>query len=328
MSGKKDILSDTLVQSRVEEIVHGCQHYKRKCKLVAPCCNKAYNCRFCHDESEDSHTLNRQEVEQVECLVCSSRVAVSADCPQCETTFGSAYFCGICRLYDDKDKGQFHCSGCGICRVGGRENYHHCDTCGLCLPKKTLDEHKCIANSSRVNCPVCQEDIHTSTVGAHIPPCSHLLHSTCYNDMLKRGLFACPTCGLSMQSMSSVWASVDREVASTPMPREYEGLHRNILCKDCNSPSTVIFHIVGMKCAGCGSYNTTLDKGPLLVSVPVPEGQEKKYRPLTEAEEKLLAGATFPPEQEDDNDPDDEDGWETTEEDLEPSSQLHEEELD
>lgn len=83
-----------------------------------------------------------------------------------------------------------------------------------------------------------------------------------------------------------------------------------------------------MKCAQCGSYNTTLDKGPLLVSVPVPEGQEKKYRPLTEAEEKLLAGATFPPEQEDDSDPDDEDGWETNEEDLDQSSQLHEEELD
>merc|ERR1712080_573053 len=90
--------------------------------------------------------------------------------------------------------------------------------------------------------------------------------------------------GLSMQSMSSVWQSVDREVAATPMPREYEGLHRNILCKDCNSSSTVIFHIVGMKCAQCGSYNTTLDKGPLLVSIPVPEGQEKKFRPLTEVE--------------------------------------------
>ena len=104
------------------------------------------------------------------------------------------------------------------------------------------------------------EDIHTSRNPAHVTPCSHLLHTSCYQDMLARGLYACPTCGLSMQDMTTVWRSVDREVAATPMPREYAGLHRHILCKDCNTPSTVIFHVVGMKCSQCGSYNTTLDK--------------------------------------------------------------------
>jgi zinc finger-like protein len=40
----------------------GCKHYQRKCKLVAPCCNKAFPCRFCHDEaSVDGHILNRYE---------------------------------------------------------------------------------------------------------------------------------------------------------------------------------------------------------------------------------------------------------------------------
>ena len=27
------------------------------------------------------------------------------------------YFCYECKLYDDEDKQQFHCDGCGICRV-------------------------------------------------------------------------------------------------------------------------------------------------------------------------------------------------------------------
>jgi len=28
---------------------------------------------------------------------------------------------------DDVNKRQFHCDACGICRVGGRENYFHCE---------------------------------------------------------------------------------------------------------------------------------------------------------------------------------------------------------
>lgn len=63
------------------------------------------------------------------------------------------------------------------------------------------------------------EDIHSSRDGAHVPPCSHLIHMSCYKDMMQRGLYACPTCGLSMQDMATVWASIDREVAATPMPR-------------------------------------------------------------------------------------------------------------
>ena len=50
-------------------------------------------------------------------------------------------------------------------------------------------------------------------------PCSHLLHLTCYQDMLAQGLYACPTCGLAMQDMSRYWRNMDAEVAATPMPR-------------------------------------------------------------------------------------------------------------
>ena len=63
------------------------------------------------------------------------------------------------------------------------------------------------------------QDIHNSRDGAHIPPCSHLLHLTCYQDMLAQGLYACPTCGLAMQDMSRYWRNMDAEVAATPMPR-------------------------------------------------------------------------------------------------------------
>jgi len=306
----------------------GCAHYKRHCKLIAPCCNKAYNCRFCHDEAEPTHSLDRKKVEEVECLKCNTRGPAEADCQNCGIIFGSAYFCRICRLYDDVDKGQFHCDGCGICRVGGREKYEHCDNCGLCLPKS--DGHKCRSDISKTNCPVCMEDLHTSRDPAHIPPCSHLIHTTCYREMLRSGLFACPTCGLSMQPMD--WAALDREVAATPMPLAYQALYRKILCKDCQASSTAKFHIVGMKCGRCGSYNTTIDSGPLLVKVE--GGSEDSFRPLTLEEEERLGQAPFPERQGEESEgsegSDDEEGWETTEEDPDDDEEprLQEEDLD
>ena len=128
------------------------------------------------------------------------------------------------------------------------------------------------------------------------------------------------------------WAALDREVAATPMPLAYRGLYRKILCKDCHKPTTATFHIVGMKCASCGSYNTTIDSGPLLVKVE--GGDEETFRPLTEEEEKRLGQAEFPVgegehEVDGDDSDDEEDGWETTEEDPDDDSpELQEEELD
>lgn len=40
---------------------------------------------------------------------------VQKTCEDCGTEFGK-YFCEKCRLYDNADKGQYHCDGCGLCR--------------------------------------------------------------------------------------------------------------------------------------------------------------------------------------------------------------------
>ena len=53
---------------------------------------------------------------QIECSVCGLRQPVQQKCDGCGTVFGK-YFCFECKLYDDEDKKQFHCFGCGICRV-------------------------------------------------------------------------------------------------------------------------------------------------------------------------------------------------------------------
>jgi len=263
-------LPDTSVQvtegsEETDESKYQCKHYKRKCQFVTPCCDNLYRCRFCHDEEQD-HTLKRDDVKEIECSNCGLRQPVQQSCPQCGTVFGK-YFCYECKLYDDEDKQQFHCDGCGICRVGGRSKYFHCDKCDMCLPNHLKNAHKCVEKVSRSNCPVCQEDIHTSRIPSQIPPCNHLIHKTCFDEMISNGHYACPICGVSMMNMTDVWKIYDKEISETPMPEEYQDLHANIQCRDCLKTSLTIFHILGLKCGECGGYNTVRDKGPLVRKV-------------------------------------------------------------
>uniref|UniRef100_A0A8C0BRF0 RING finger and CHY zinc finger domain-containing protein 1 n=1 Tax=Buteo japonicus TaxID=224669 RepID=A0A8C0BRF0_9AVES len=177
-------------------------------------------------------------------------------CEGCHSLFGE-YYCGICHLFD-RDKKQYHCAECGICRIGPKEDFFHCSKCNLCLSLSLRGKHKCIENVSRQDCPICLEDIHTSRVGAHVLPCGHLLHRTCYEDMLKEG-YRCPLCMHSALDMTRYWRQLDDEVAQTPMPTEYQNMMVEILCNDCNARSTVQFHLLGMKCKNCESYNTAQD---------------------------------------------------------------------
>jgi len=244
------------------EALIGCKHYRRRCALICITCSKPYTCRFCHDEVEFKHELDRKAVKEVKCLECQKIQPVARHCVGCQVEFAS-YFCAICRLYDDEDKQQYHCEGCKICRIGGRENFFHCQTCDMCLANTMRDNHKCIEKMSRSNCPVCLEDLHTSRKSCRVPKCGHMLHFKCMQQLLKTGNYACPTCSVSMVDMSSVWERLDYEVELTPMPTEYRDLKVAVLCRDCHRDSKSAFHILGQKCTHCGSYNTcrTADPG-------------------------------------------------------------------
>ncbi|KAJ0110872.1 hypothetical protein Patl1_01080 [Pistacia atlantica] len=59
----------------VGKLKYGCEHYRRRCKIRAPCCDKIFPCRHCHKEAvnslsdpKDHHELVRQNVKQVCCL--------------------------------------------------------------------------------------------------------------------------------------------------------------------------------------------------------------------------------------------------------------------
>lgn len=289
------------------EALIGCKHYRRRCALICFTCQKPFTCRFCHDEVEFNHELDRKSVVEIQCLECDRRQPVASHCLGCKIQF-ALYFCSICRLYDDEDKNQYHCEGCKICRIGGRENFFHCQTCDMCLAISMRDNHKCIEKMSRSNCPVCLEDLHTSRKACRVPKCGHMLHFKCMQQLLKTGNYACPTCSVSMVDMSTVWERLDYEVNLTPMPTEYRDLKVAVLCRDCHHESKSSFHVLGQKCKQCGSYNTcrTADAG---VSCCGDEpAQEAREHQQAEAEDAAAAAvrelglaANMRPEDDDDD---------------------------
>lgn len=83
-------------------------------------------------DASKRHELDRTKVREVVCALCDLRQPVGETCVGCGVQFG-AYTCLKCCFFeDDISKQQFHCAACGICRVGGRQNFFHCHTCGCC----------------------------------------------------------------------------------------------------------------------------------------------------------------------------------------------------
>ena len=60
-----------------------------------------------------------------------------------------------------------------------------------------------------------------------------------------------------------------------------------IICNDCQAHCTVAFHVLGMKCTGCGSYNTAQDGGLIQPPQPPapPQEQQQQEEGAEEAEE-------------------------------------------
>ncbi|KAK6260190.1 hypothetical protein SCA6_014664 [Theobroma cacao] len=241
---------------------HGCEHYKRRCKIRAPCCNKIFPCRHCHNEAansvsnpKDHHDLVRQDVKQVICSICNTEQEVAQVCCNCRVNMGE-YFCNICKFYDDDTtKEQFHCNDCGICRVGGRDNYFHCQKCGSCYMVNLHDNHSCVENSMKTDCPICYEYLFDSVKSTRILNCGHTMHMDCFSQMTMQNQYRCPICCKAVLDMTAFWEVLDLDIDATSMPAEYQ-FEVSILCNDCNSKSIVQFHILGLKCRRCNSYNT------------------------------------------------------------------------
>jgi len=253
--------NDTELQNQeIDEVpttIYGCEHYLRRCKIVSPCCQMVYPCRICHDEIEYvyqtdekiKHKINRYDIKEVICTNCNKQQSVKQYCEDCDTCFG-LYYCDICHLFDDIDKGQYHCYDCGFCRIK-KDNFKHCKNCDMCVNTK---EHKCIVLKESL-CPICMTDMFTSTTSITQMLCGHYIHMKCYYELLN-ATYKCPICSISIVNTDEINKMIDLEVQSMTMPPEYKDIKVKILCNDCHKESNVAFHIAALKCEHCQGYNT------------------------------------------------------------------------
>jgi len=232
-----------------------CEHYVRRCSLVAPCCNKAYVCRHCHNDAE-THEIDRHAVKEVVCNECNQRQPVGQTCNNeaCGITF-AAYFCATCNFFDDRiERNYYHCDKCGICRVKGNNNFVHCDTCKTCV---SALNHKCKEEQFHTDCPICMENMFHSTKPANALPCGHTMHVHCMHECFQKNQTSCPLCRKTMLS-PEMWTThngmMDELIQRFPIQEE---LVFSILCNDCGFNSDAQFHPYGMKCGQCGGYNTS-----------------------------------------------------------------------
>lgn len=240
-----------------KEGVLGCQHYARKCKLLAACCKQLFTCRVCHDEAVDDHKIDRHATEQVFCMSCSTLQPVGEVCERCNTSF-ARYFCHVCKFFDDTpDKEIYHCKDCGICRIGSTQTTFHCIPCGACM-RVELKDHKHIDRSLHSDCPICNENLFTSRDSVHYLPCAHSIHWKCFDLLYRQGGYGCPICKKSISNFAAVWRRFDRVLAARPMPEIFKNSKVLTLCNDCDAKTESPFHYLGARCQTCGSYNTAV----------------------------------------------------------------------
>nr|XP_007132333.1 hypothetical protein PHAVU_011G086000g [Phaseolus vulgaris]ESW04327.1 hypothetical protein PHAVU_011G086000g [Phaseolus vulgaris] len=193
----------------------GCTHYRRRCKIRAPCCDEVFYCRHCHNEAKNSeevdvvdrHDVPRHEIKKVQQY-----------CINCGVCMGK-YFCYICKFFDDDtSKNQHHCDECGICRTGGKGNFFHCKRCGCCYSKVMEKGHRCVEGAMHHNCLVCFEYLFDTVREISVLPCAHTIHLDCVKEMeniigthvlcAQNPYVTCQVCGRSLTKWCGFFAMI------------------------------------------------------------------------------------------------------------------------
>jgi RING finger/CHY zinc finger protein 1 len=118
-------------------------------------------------------------------------------------------------------------------------------------------EHVCRKDIFDRECPVCLENLFHSIRGSYVLVCGHSIHFDCLNDCIKNNKRNCPLCRKNIYSgedLQKINEYIDAQIQLTPFQQE---IFYNIKCNDCPFSGEAKFHPYGMKCGGCGGYNTT-----------------------------------------------------------------------
>lgn len=261
-------------------IIPGCEHYDRYLYLVAKCCGQFFKCRLCHDEQCD-HKINRYETEEMVCAYCLQQQPVNTSCQnkKCLSyNIPHHYYCNVCKFWNnDPFKEIFHCDKCNLCRIGKKDEYFHCDICDTCLPISKKNNHMCIKDTSKQDCSICMEYLHTSREPVMYMKCGHAIHANCFENMLEYGKYQCPLCRKTAINVTNYFNEIDNELNNQSRQRtiminslrsrneyidpeflKFETKCNEITCNDCEKVSIIPFEYTYNKCYHCGSYNTDL----------------------------------------------------------------------
>uniref|UniRef100_A0A0D9VPI3 CHY-type domain-containing protein n=1 Tax=Leersia perrieri TaxID=77586 RepID=A0A0D9VPI3_9ORYZ len=238
---------------------YGCEHYRRKCKIRAPCCGEIFDCRHCHNQVKDSlevsisdrHEVPRHEIK-LTVLPCGHHRLSALSATKNRMYNRIAQIVGHVWVNISVQNATF------MMMMYQRTNFTVMDVAyvGCCYSYVLKDSHRCVERAMHHNCPVCFEYLFDSTKDISALRCGHTIHLDCLYEMRSHQQFSCPVCLRSACDMSHAWQKLDQEVAASPMPAIYQKKMIWILCNDCGTTSNVQFHILGHKCPGCSSYNT------------------------------------------------------------------------
>ncbi|CAK9182822.1 unnamed protein product [Ilex paraguariensis] len=220
----------------------GCTHYRRRCKIRAPCCDEVFDCKHCHNEAKNTleidplrrHDIPRHEVTKVICSLCSTEQDVQQYCISC----------GVCM-------GKFQKANTTATNVEYAEleartiSFIATNVClgpGCCYSKSIKDTHHCVERAMHHNCPVCFEYLFETRKEITVLRCGHPIHLECVQEMEQHYRYKCPVCSKSICDMSKLWEKLDQEVAATPMPERYQNkmvsnANHVVLSPFCNQPA-------------------------------------------------------------------------------------------
>jgi len=208
-------------------IIKNCPHYNNNYQVYAECCNKYYDCHKCHNiEMKGLHSIKIKDINKIRCIKCSEQNDIDYNCKKCKIRFKKK-LCKICKLWCNHES---HKS----------EKYY-----------ETLD------------CPICLEDIFNLKNNAVSLICSHRMHATCLDQLIKntdktKKIPACTLCKKSCVVFKHFENYFDVKLKEYPMPDYYKNWKSNIICNDCQEKSTTQYHNTYHKCYNCKSYNTSI----------------------------------------------------------------------
>ncbi|KAF3453966.1 hypothetical protein FNV43_RR04408 [Rhamnella rubrinervis] len=223
------------------EVFGMCSHYRRKCKIRAPCCNEIFDCRHCHNEVKNSletnpidrHDVPRHEVEKVICSYVKQSKMYSNTALAVEFAWENTFAVYASSLMTIFQKISTTVTSVEYAEPAARKI-------------SSIAKHVFLFDSMKE---------------ITVLPCGHTIHFECVKEMRLHLRYSCPVCSKSMYDMSKLWKKLDEAVASTPMPEIYKNKMVWILCNDCGAKSKVNFNIVAHKCLSCVSYNTRQIQG-------------------------------------------------------------------